>query len=62
MKHTAANTYVLTVVKKIFNSKIYKKSLALYNSDGEGAMLEYLQQFVNRDIRNVLLANWHPNS
>jgi hypothetical protein len=58
MKHTAANTHTLAVIKKIFNGKIYKKSLALYNSEGEGAVLDFLQQFVTCDIRLVLLQTW----
>lgn len=57
MKYTAANTSLLATVKRIFNHKIYKQALHLYNLGGEEAVLEYLQQFTTRDIK-FLLGTW----
>jgi hypothetical protein len=54
MKHNASNTPVLAEVKKIFNNKIYNRALGIYNAQGRGAALEYLQQFTTRHIDFLL--------
>jgi len=50
MKHTAVNTPVLSTIKRIFNHKIYKHALNIYNTEGETATLVYVQQFVTCDV------------
>jgi hypothetical protein len=54
MKHTASNTKLLATIKRIFNAKIYKHALNIYNTEGEAATLAYLQQFVTGDVRQTL--------
>lgn len=54
MKHTAANTALLAKIRRIFNAKIYKHALRLYNEEGERATLDYLQQFTTADIKLTL--------
>ena len=54
MKHTAANTALLAIIKREYNSKIYKHALNVYNTDGKEAAFTYLQQFSVNDIRVYL--------
>lgn len=54
VKQTAANNKTLLKIKIIFNAKIYKRALAIMNSEGEAATMEWLQQFVTVPIAEVL--------
>lgn len=54
MKHSAANTPVLATIKRIFNHKIYKHALSIYNAEGETAALDYVQQYIRGDIYEFL--------
>ncbi len=55
MKHTAANTPDLALVKKVMNKPIYKHALSIYNEQGEVEMWKYLQQFFLHDAREAML-------
>lgn len=55
MRYTAANTALLTVIKRHFNSKIYKHALNIYNTETKEAVYTYLQQFSTKDLRPWLI-------
>lgn len=45
MKRTATNTPALATIKKLFNAKIYKRALSIYNEQGATATTEYIAKF-----------------
>ncbi len=45
-KQTAANNQFLANVKRVFNGKVYAKTLQLMNDSGEQAARDYLAIFV----------------
>jgi hypothetical protein len=46
-KQTAANNSYLAKVKRVFNSKIFKRASEILNADGQFAMNLYLMTFHN---------------
>lgn len=53
-KQTAANNVILEEIKRRFNAKIYRKALDIMNSAGDGATLEYVQQFTTSPVMHLL--------
>ena len=53
-KQTISNKQTLKAIKRIFNTKIFKRASELMNTEGEAATLAYVQQFVRSDIKEVL--------
>jgi hypothetical protein len=49
-KQTAANNTFLANVKRDWNTKIYKHTLALVNTQGEDAARAYLQTFTTATL------------
>ena len=54
MKYTAANHSLLAVIKRQYNTKIYKHALAIFNNETKEATYIYLQQFSTNDVRAEL--------
>ena len=49
-KQTAANNTFLAIVKRDWNTKIYKHTLDLVNTQGEDAARAYLQTFTTATL------------
>lgn len=56
MKHTAQNTPFLASAKRAWNAKIYQQCLAQYNTNGQEAAANYLQQFSLAPIESATIA------
>jgi hypothetical protein len=51
VKATAANSTTLAIVKKDWNSKIFKHFSQVYNAEGYEAACKFLQQYTTADIK-----------
>jgi hypothetical protein len=49
-KQTAGNNPFLRRVKRVFNSKVYARTLEMVNLSGESSARDYLATFFNRSI------------
>jgi len=58
MRHTATNTKLLAHWRGIFNWKIYKTALAIYNAQGKLEAINHMAKYMSEETREARIAKW----